>query len=59
MFNSQAAINDPRHWRDRAKEARLFAQEMKDGAHKETMLRIAIRYDALGQRTEERAFGLT
>jgi len=52
MFNTQAAINDPRHWRDRAKEARLFAQEMKDGAHKETMLQIAVRYEALGQRAE-------
>ena len=56
MFNSQAAINDPAHWRDRAKQARLFAEGMKEDANKETMLRIALRYEELGERTKTPAF---
>ena len=50
---------DARHWRGRAEEARLLAHDMKDGPHKEAMLRVAARYDRLAQRAEERANALT
>jgi hypothetical protein len=37
-------INDPKHWRDRAKEARAIADEMKDPDAKQAMLGIARNY---------------
>jgi hypothetical protein len=52
MFKVQAAINDPRHWRDRAEEARLVAGDTKDLASREAMLRIAENYDRLAKRAE-------
>jgi hypothetical protein len=55
MFKAQVAITDPKHWRDRAEEARLIAREMKDAVHRETVFRIAKYYDDLAQRTEKRA----
>jgi hypothetical protein len=33
-------INDPKHWRDRAKEARAIADEMKDPDAKQMMLEL-------------------
>jgi phosphate uptake regulator len=37
-------INDPKHWRDRAKEASAIADEMKDPDAKQAMLGIARNY---------------
>jgi hypothetical protein len=36
--------NDPKHWLDRAKEARAIADEMKDPDAKQMMLGIARDY---------------
>ena len=50
-------INEPEHWRARAKEARILANEMNDSESKDAMLRIAEDYEHLAQRAEDRALG--
>jgi hypothetical protein len=51
-------INDPKHWRERAKEARAIADEMNDREAKQTMLGIARDYVRLAERAEARAMSL-
>jgi len=51
------SINDPKHWLDRAKEARALAEQMSDPEAKRTMLKNAYDYERLAQRAEERAAG--
>lgn len=50
-------LNDPKHWRDRAKEARAIADEMKDRHAKQMMLEVARNYVHLAERAEARAKG--
>ena len=52
---SASLINDPKHWRDRAKEASAIADEMKDPDAKQAMLGIARNYVLLAERAEARA----
>ena len=52
---SASIINDPQHWRDRAKEARAIADEMNDRDAKQMMLGIARSYILLAERAEARA----
>jgi len=47
-------INDPKHWRERAEEARVHAEQMADPEAKQTMLKIAEDYEKLAQRAEQR-----
>jgi hypothetical protein len=54
---SDHSINDPKHWLDRAKEARALAEQMNDPEVKRTMLKNADDYERLAQRAEERAAG--
>ncbi|MGZ5120721.1 MAG: hypothetical protein ACXWCK_32005 [Burkholderiales bacterium] len=49
------SINDPKHWLDRAKEARALAEEIADLKAKRMMLGVANGYERLAQRAEERA----
>jgi len=56
-LTSVSLINDPKHWRDRAKEARAIADEMKDPDAKQMMLGIARDYVRLAERAEARAKG--
>ena len=50
-------INDPKHWLNRAKEARALAEQIDDPEAKRTMLKIADDYERLAQRAQERAAG--
>jgi hypothetical protein len=51
---TQASINDPKHWRGRAEEARAVADELIDPEARRMMLRIADDYEELASRAEER-----
>jgi hypothetical protein len=54
---SEHPINDPKHWLDRAKEARALAELIDDPEGKRTMLAIADDYERLAKRAEDRAAG--
>jgi hypothetical protein len=47
-------LNDPRHWRDRAEEARILAGQMSDDLSRQTMLRVAEDYERLAIRAAQR-----
>ena len=47
-------FDDPKHWRERAEEARARVEQMIDRDAKEAMLRIAEDYEKLAKRAEER-----
>jgi hypothetical protein len=49
--------NDPKHWRNRAAEMRMLAEEMDDADTKSAMLKLAGEYDKLAARAEMRANG--
>src|SRR5262249_29664668 len=50
-------LNDPRHWRERAEEARSRADQIAEPQSKNAMLRIAHDYEILAERAEARASG--
>ena len=54
---SDHSINDPKHWLDRAKEARALAEQIGDPEAKRTMLKNADDYERHAQRAKERAAG--
>jgi hypothetical protein len=49
----KAFICDPEHWRNRAEEARILANEMNDSKTKDAMLRIADEYEHLARWVED------
>jgi len=51
---AKVPINDPKHWRDRAEEARTLADELTDPDAKRRMLRIGDDYEELAKRAERR-----
>jgi hypothetical protein len=53
----QSFLNDPKHWRERAEEARTRADQISDPQSKNAMLRIAHDYELLAERAEARASG--
>lgn len=50
-------LNDPEHWRERAKEVRAMAEDMADPASKQKMLDVAADYEHLAKRAEDRRTG--
>jgi hypothetical protein len=52
-----AHFNDAQHWRQRAEEARVLAEQMIDETAKGMMLRIAGDYDELAARASVRLIG--
>ena len=51
---AKSIINDPKHWRDRADEARAVAEALSDAEAKSLMLEIADGYERMARRAEER-----
>jgi hypothetical protein len=51
---AKVPINDPKHWRERAEEARAVADQINDPDAKRKMLRIAHDYEELARRAELR-----
>jgi hypothetical protein len=47
-------FNDPKHWRERAQEARATAEQIPDPDARQKMQEIAESYDRLARRAEER-----
>ena len=47
-------IDDPLYWRERAEEARRIAEQLAEAVAKQTMLDIALSYEALAKIAEER-----
>ena len=52
-------FNNADHWRQRAEETRILAEQMSDAAEKKTMLGIADDYDKLAVRAAQRQKGDT
>jgi len=50
-------IDDPEHWRSRAEEMRVVAEDMRDPETRATALRIADDYDRLADYAEVRSKG--
>jgi len=50
----KSLINDVQHWRSRAEEMRVVAEDIRDPEIRGTALRIADDYDRLAQRAEDR-----
>lgn len=46
--------NDPKHWRQRAQEARAIAEEIDDPESKRTTLEIAEAYERLAVLAEKK-----
>jgi len=51
---AKVPINDPKHWRERAEEARTVADELTAPDSKRRMLRIADDYEETARRAERR-----
>ena len=51
---AKVPIDDPRHWRERAEEARAVAGVMTDEKTKKMMLRIADDYETMAKHAERR-----
>lgn len=47
-------MNDPEHWKQRARETRLLAETVDDPQAKAAMLEVADEYDRLANRASER-----
>ena len=52
--DANQGMRSARYWRDRAEEARLRAEGMRDDYAKTTLLGIAHMYDLMAKRAAER-----
>ena len=48
-------FKDPEHWRQRAEESRVLAEQMNDETAKQIMLGIADDYEKLATRAAKRS----
>ena len=48
-------FDDPKHWLQRAEQARALAEQMSDAASREMMLGIVKDYERLAEQAEQRA----
>jgi len=46
-------LNDPAHWRQRARETRRIADRLDDPAAKQAMLEVAHQYDQIAAIAEK------
>jgi len=51
---SETLVDDPKHWRDRADEARAVAEQLADPESKRRMVEIADHYDYLALKAKDR-----
>jgi len=54
---SPYSIDDPKHWLERAKEARALAEQIDDPEVKRIIRQNADDYERLAKRAEERSVG--
>jgi hypothetical protein len=54
MFG-QPHFDTPQHWRERAEEARILAEQMHDDLSKKMMLKVAEDYEYLAVRASLRS----
>jgi hypothetical protein len=47
-------LSDPEHWRERAEEIRVQAEQMKDPITRQQMFALVEGYERLARRAEER-----
>ena len=57
MADAPHYFSDPEHWRQRAEESRVLAEQMSDETSRQMMLRIADDYDKLAVRAAMRLQG--
>ena len=50
-------VDDPEHWRDRAREKRALAERLTNEQAKQTVLRVANDYERFAEQAEERSRG--
>jgi len=48
-------LHNAKHWRERAEEARVHAEQMSDSDSRRMMLAIAAEYDHLAERADKLA----
>jgi len=57
MADAPHYFSDPEHWRRRAEESRVLAEQMSDETSRQMMLKIADDYDKLAVRAAMRLQG--
>jgi hypothetical protein len=46
-------VNDPKHWQERAAEARAVAESLTDPLARSQMMEVAAAYDRMAKRAED------
>ena len=59
MTASHSILDEPKHWLERAEEARSIADQLSDPESRRMMLRIAEDYERLANHARRRKVGTT